>query len=394
MNILFVSDSYYPHVNGVYHFVCRIAPLLRERGHRVAVIAPAEGYEFNKKVIDTIDVYGVPSLPVLPYPKMRIPIGLFLGATIRKVVKGFQPDVIHVQDHFVLSREVIKLSRQLNIPVIGTNHFMPENLTTYLPYRRLRRMAAQRMWSQFSKVYNQVSLVTTPTETAASMIRPKLSVEVIAVSSGIDLSLFTPAGGVSDVRMKYRLPPGPLLLFVGRLDPEKNVEQILRAVKLAGELAEFTLVVAGRGMRSAALIEMARQLQIGDRVVFTGFVADEDLPNLYRASRCFIIASEAELLSLATLQALATGLPVIAVNAGALHELVKDNVNGFLFAPGDVACMSRCITRLMSNQGLCAQMSEKSLQIAPSHDLKHAADVFESIYEQECCNWRLVQPAH
>lgn len=393
MNILFVSDTYYPHVNGVYYFVCRIGPLLRARGHRVAVIAPAEGYECTQKVIDTIDVYGMPSLPILIYPKMRFPVRLFLRPKIKKVLQSFRPDVIHVQDHFLLSREVIKMSKELEIPVIGTNHFMPENLTTYLPNKKLRKLAEDKMWSKFSKVYNQVSLVTTPTETAAQMIRPRLGVDVIAVSSGIDLELFAPGGGTSDIRMKYGLPPGPLLLFVGRLDPEKNLEQILMAVKLAGELAAFTLVVIGRGVRSTVLKELAKELGIDHRVVFTGFVPEADLPHLYRASRCFIIASQAELLSLATLQAVATGLPVIAANAGALHELVKNNVNGYLFVPGDVAAMSRCIMKVMTNTHLCMEMSEKSLQIAPSHDLRHIADVFESIYEQECCNWKLEESA-
>jgi 1,2-diacylglycerol 3-alpha-glucosyltransferase len=389
MNILFVSDTYYPHVNGVYHFVCRIAPLLRTRGHAVAVIAPAEGYKFTRKPIDTIDVYGMPSLPMLLYPGMRFPVRLGLRARVRKVIRIFKPDVIHVQDHFLLSREVIRLSRQLGIPVIGTNHFMPENLTAYLPAGKLRKLAADKMWCKFSKVFNQVSLVTTPTETAARLIRPRLNVEVVAVSSGIDLQRFAPCGNVTDIRLKYGIPPGPTLLFVGRLDPEKKLEQVLHAVKLSAAFAQYSLVVVGRGIRAAALREQARQLHIDDRVIFTGFVPEDDLPFIYRACRCFIIASEAELLSLATLQALASGLPVIAVNAGALHELVRDKINGYLFAQGDVAAMSRHIMEIMTNDRLWRDMSKMSLEIAPLHDLKHAADIFESIYEEECCNWKL-----
>jgi|SRR6185437_5349920 len=216
-----------------------------------------------------------------------------------------------------------------------------------------------------------------------------LSVEVVAVSSGVDLDRFAPGNAAPDMRKKYGIPPGPMLLFVGRLDPEKKIEQILEAVKLAGAFAEFTFVVAGRGMQGPALRNLARQLGIDHRVVFTGFVAEADLPHLYRASRCFIIASDAELLSLATLQALACGLPVIAVNADALQGLVKDNENGYLFAPGDVATMSHCIIKLMTNDWLCRRMSEKSLQIAPEHDLRGAVDIFESLYEDECRNWIL-----
>lgn len=389
MNILFVSDTYYPHVNGVYYFVCRIGPILRSRGHHVAVIAPAEGSRFTQKSVDSIDVYGMPSVPVFIYPRVRVPIPLNLHSRIRRLIRSLQPDVIHIQDHFMLSRVVLSVAREREIPVIATNHFMPENLTTFLPYGKWRKLAERRMWYMFSKVYNQVSLVTTPTETAAKLIRPKLKVDVLAVSSGIDLKQFNPKGDAGDIRRKYLIPPGPMLLFVGRLDPEKKVEQILQAVRLASNLAYFTLVVVGRGVREGALKTMVHSLKIGHRVVFTGFVPEADLPDLYRASRCFIIASEAELLSLATLQAVATGLPVIAAKAGALQELVLDTRNGYLFEPGDIEEMSRCIVEIMTNQDLSRKMSTVSLSIAPSHDLNRTADVFEGIYEDECSNWKL-----
>jgi 1,2-diacylglycerol 3-alpha-glucosyltransferase len=389
MNILFVSDTYFPHVNGVYYFVCRIGPILRKRGHNVAVVAPAEGGRFTKKVIDSIDVYGMPSVPIMVYPKLRVPIPFFLRSRITHLLRGFCPDVIHIQDHFRLSREVIAVGKTMGIPVIATNHFLPENLTAFLPSKLWRRLAENKMWCGFSKVYNQVSLVTTPTETAAKLIRPKLNVDVLAVSSGIDLEQFTPHGETQDIRRKYGIPPGPILLFVGRLDPEKKLEQVVKAVKLASGSTVFTLVMVGRGVRSAALQTLSRQLRINHRVVFTGFVPEADLPFLYQASRCFIIASEAELLSLATLQAVASGLPVIAANAGALGELVQNNVNGFLFKPGDISGMSDHIVKLMTDDRLCRQMSQMSLKIAPTHDLNRSADIFESIYEGESTNWEL-----
>lgn len=391
MNILFVSDTYYPHVNGVYIFVCRIGPVLQARGHRVAVVAPADCRRFTRKVIDGIDVYGMPSFPVFLYPKVRVPIRFFLRQRVRRLLESIRPDVIHVQDHFLLSREVIAVGKKMGIPIVGTNHFMPENLTAFLPARKWRQVAANKMWGSFSKVYNQVSLVTTPTETAASLIRPKLHVDVLAVSSGIDLNRFHPDGDAAGIRKKYGIPFGPILLFVGRLDPEKKLEEILRAVSLATRKTTFTLVVAGRGVRSEALKVLAHQLAIDRKVVFAGFVAEEDLPGLYRSSKCFIIASEAELLSLATLQAVASGLPVVAVNAGALTELVQDGVNGFLFSPGDIQTMSEQIVKIMTDDALCRRMSSMSLKIAPGHDLRRSADIFESIYEGECSNWELVR---
>ncbi|HEX3767836.1 MAG TPA: glycosyltransferase, partial [Puia sp.] len=92
MKILFVSDTYYPHLNGVYYFVCRLAPLLKERGHEVAVIAPSETMGSTLKIIDRIDVYGIPSLPVLYYPKVRFTIPVLQNKKIRHVIEAFHPD--------------------------------------------------------------------------------------------------------------------------------------------------------------------------------------------------------------------------------------------------------------------------------------------------------------
>ena len=103
MKILFVSDTYYPHLNGVYYFVCRMAPLLIESGHEVAVIAPSESIHSTLKKIDRVDVFGVPSLPIVYYPNVRFIIPVF-KKRIRHIIEAFHPDIIHVQDHFTLGR--------------------------------------------------------------------------------------------------------------------------------------------------------------------------------------------------------------------------------------------------------------------------------------------------
>ena len=104
MRILFVSDSYYPHINGVYYFVCRIGPMLQERGHHVAVIAPSATRAASFSKIDGLDVYGIPSLSTIFYPSVRIPLPFLLKRRIKKIIKKFNPDIIHLQDHFPISK--------------------------------------------------------------------------------------------------------------------------------------------------------------------------------------------------------------------------------------------------------------------------------------------------
>ena len=111
MKILFVSDTYYPHLNGVYYFVCRLAPLLQEKGHEVAVIAPSETLYSTYQKIDNIDVYGMPSLPILLYPKVRLPLTVLLQSRLKKIIKDFKPDIIHLQDHFSITAAIVKANK-------------------------------------------------------------------------------------------------------------------------------------------------------------------------------------------------------------------------------------------------------------------------------------------
>jgi 1,2-diacylglycerol 3-alpha-glucosyltransferase len=381
MRILFASDTYYPHLNGVYYFVCRIAPLLQKNGHTVAVLAPSETVRFTRKMIDNIEVFGVPSLPVVLYPKVRVPIRFQLRSRIRALLDEFAPDVIHIQDHFLLGRTVVKVNKRTAAPIMGTNHFMPENLTALVRSSWWKKRLERLLWSRFSSVYDQLMLVTTPTETAATLIRPLLKIEVVAVSSGIDLKKFEPVQYNGQIRSRYGIPDKPVLLFVGRLDPEKKLNEVLDAVAMALRRTDFCLVVVGKGIQQSALEKQAVRLRITENVIFTGFVPEEDLPMIYQLSQCFIIASIAELLSLATLQAMASGLPVIAARAGALVELVHDRANGLLFNVGDIDKMANCMVEILGNDTLCRQMGAKSLEYSQQHDIHGTVRAFESIYE-------------
>jgi 1,2-diacylglycerol 3-alpha-glucosyltransferase len=383
MKILFVSSSYYPHINGVYYFVCRIGSLLQEKGHKIAVIAPSESVHFSLKKIDDLDVYGIPSYPIIVNPTTRLPIPLFLKSRLRRIIEDFKPDIIHVQDHFPLSKAVVALNRKLKIPIIGSNHFMPENFTILLRNEKMKHLFKNYLWSGFSRVFNQVRLVTTPTETGARLIRPHLRVDAIAISSGIRMQIFNPSGDTREIKKKYSIPDKPILLYVGRLDPEKHMEEILQAVAIAIKNVDFCFVIVGKGTSKIALEKLTQQLEITNNVIFAGFVPDDDLPYFYKMGRCFIIASIAELLSLGALQAMASGLPVIAVNAGALSELVRDKVNGYLFEEGDIPAISRHIDEIFTNDEVHRKMSEKSIEYASQHDIYKTLESFERLYEEE-----------
>ena len=355
--------------------------MLLDKGHEIAVIAPAGSMSASRSKIDRLDVYGLPSFSVWVYPGIRLPFPMFQKSRIRKIIEKFKPDIIHIQDHFLLCKTVVRLNRKWKIPIVATNHFMPENLTTFLRGKKWKEHLENFLWKDFSGVFNQVKMVTTPTQTGVNIIRRKLQVETLAISSGINLGKFNPAHDTHSIRAKYAIPDKPVLLYVGRLDPEKNVEEILESAAIALKKIDFCLVIVGKGIRRNALEQLAKQLGISNNVIFTGFVPDADLPHIYRLSRCFIIASTAELLSLVTLQAMASGLPVIAVNAGALNELVRHELNGYLYSQGDLSSMVRYISNIITQDELYEKMSKRSLEYARQHDINKTVESFEKLYE-------------
>lgn len=141
-------------------------------------------------------------------------------------------------------------------------------------------------------------------------------------------------------------------------------------------------VIAGFGREEINLKKLASELNIEKSITFTGFVTEEDKPNLYKIADCFAIAGIAELQSIVTMEAMASGLPVIAVDAMALPHLVKHGENGFLFQLHDIESISKHIVNIFSDQELRSIMSKKSLEIIKDHDLDKVIKEYESLYHQ------------
>jgi len=199
------------------------------------------------------------------------------------------------------------------------------------------------------------------------------------LSNGVDLGAYSPGPADARIRHRYGLAAGrPLILSVGRLSPEKRTDVLLDAAARLGTDAQ--IAIAGSGPEEARLRARAQQLGLGEKVRFLGFVPDSDLPGLYRLADVFAIASEAELQSLTTMEAMATGLPVVAVDAHALGELVRHGHNGFLARPGHAAEIAAYLDRLCSDPGARALMSAASLGIISGHERHRWLAEWESLY--------------
>jgi 1,2-diacylglycerol 3-alpha-glucosyltransferase len=384
MKILISTDTYFPQVNGASYFTQRLAYNLQKHGHEVRVIAPSQTLKDTDTVINTVRVFGVHSYPVLFYPKFRFCVLFFKNKFVRKIIADFQPDIVHIQGHFSISRMVVKIADETRIPIIATNHFMPENIIHYLPFHSLVGAPIKKWaWKDFSKVFKSAGVITSPTATAARLIQPYVDKAVIPISCGINLSTFNAGTDGEYLKKKYSIRQIPSLLYVGRVDKEKNIDMVLQAFSKAVKRAEFQLIIAGSGAEKENLMALSEKLGVKDNVVFTGFVPDADLPNLYAIVDCFIMAGTAELQSIVTMEAMASGLPVLAVDAVALPELVKDGQNGFLFEYGDIPALSEKMITIFSDDTLRKTMGQKSLELIMPHDMAANIKRFEELYQGE-----------
>ena len=370
MKILIASDTYPPDVNGAAYFSYGLATLLAKRGHEASVICPSRGVRTQTSVQKCVRVLGVHSLPLLLYPEFRFSPPFLVKRSIKNFIDASRPDVVHIQNHFLLSNVVFRVAREFGIPVMGTNHMVPENVAHHL---HLPPGADEKvriyLWNRFVKIYKQLYFVTAPTATAAKHSqRPGLGKKVIPISCGIDLQRFSPNNSGSNLKQKYGIPNRLTLLCVGRLDKEKQIHVILRAMPGIVQQVDAQLLVAGPGKLRRHLEGLVGSLALMDRVTFLGYLPDEDVPQLYRVADLFVIASIAELQSIVTMEAMASGLPVIAANVMALPELVHHGENGFLFPAGDWQALALGAVTILSNDPLRRQMAKKSLEIIASSE--------------------------
>lgn len=385
MKILIATDIPINFICGSTNFIKRLAILLQKKGHQVLFMCPGDSTHSQcYKTPEGLSVCGIRSLPALLRKNLRLSPPITIKKFIQKTIQDFRPDVIHTQSHFLLPYVVLKVARQLGIATVGTNHFMPENIFYHFHLPAQLESAIKKIgWKHLHTIYKHLDLVTTPTETAANLLRrsgfPK---PVEAVSNGIDLERFHPGQVTTALRKKYALTQAPVILFVGRLDPEKNVENLIQALPIILKKTDVQLVIVGCGAREKFLRELAAKLKVQKKVIFTGFVLDEDLPRLYCLADCFAVPGTAELQSIATMEAMASALPIVAADAVALPELVHSGENGYLHPPGDVKVLAERLTEILINKKLKSQMAKRSLEIIQAHDINKMVKKFESIYKE------------
>ncbi len=385
LKILITSEVYPPIITGSGIAVTRLAEGLAGRGHDVAVVCPGKSIRGEVTFESGVAVYRLSSLRLSGFFNNQLRISPFPKKALAGIFKELTPDVVHITDHHFISSAAFLLAQKNNIKTTGTNFFTPYNWLDNLPIRknsRIYKIAAKFLWQYFVKLYNKVDTVTVPTffsKKQAQEVGIKKPPEVI--SCGIDLKQYNSGQTDKNIFSKYKIKENKFtLLSVCRLDKEKRVDVLLGAASLLKDKKDFQFIITGRGQEKENLTRLVIEKNLSERVIFTGVVSDMDLKNLYKISDIFLTASEVELQGLSIMEAMASGLPVIAANSMAIPELVHDGFNGFLFEPGEALDAGEKLLMLASDKDLIRKMSLASHELISEHSMEITLDRFEEIY--------------
>lgn len=381
LKVLIGADTFAPDVNGAARFAERLASGLVARGHEVHVVAPAasrrHGTWSEQYEGQTVTAHRLYSWRWYPHDWLRFALPWRIKQNSARILDEVKPDVVHFQSHIVVGRGLSIEAEKRGIRIIGTNHFMPENMLefTLLP-KWIQEWAIGLAWKAARRTFGRAEAVTTPTRKAADFLEKFTGLRgVHAISCGIDADNYTP---------DFAPRTGNRILFVGRVTGEKQIDVLLKAITLLPAGLDAKLEIVGGGDQFKNLQHLAEQLGIADRVTFAGYVTDEELRQAYTRATVFAMPSIAELQSIATMEAMASALPVVAANAMALPHLVHDGENGYLFEPGNAQALADRLERiLVMPQDELDVLKNASLGIVAAHDIQRTLSTFESLYRGE-----------
>ncbi|SDG58864.1 Glycosyltransferase involved in cell wall bisynthesis [Sinosporangium album] len=379
--VLIAADTYPPDVNGVAHYAHRLAAGLAARGNEVHVVCQSADGPGRVEMLDGVVVYRLRSAPVLVSPGTRVALPVRLD----RLVAGLAPDVVHVHSHLVVGRAAISAARRRGVPVVVTGHVAPDELLRSAPLpRAVRARLRAWAWRDLTRVFERADLVTAPVADPRDLPSERIfGPRVEAVSSGVDLARFRPqVEPQAWARNRFGLPDRDTVLFVGRLRDDKRVDELIRALPHVLKVTDAQLAIVGSGRPRGALERLAERLGVEDRVRFLGFVPDRSMPYVYAAANVFAMPRSSGLRHLATLEAMASGLPVVAADTPGLSHLVADAQNGHLYRPGETRALGRHIAELLGDPASLAAMGARSRDMAATRGDQLSLLRFEEIYEE------------
>ena len=367
MKILITSDWYKPVINGVVTSIDNLCEELRKMGFEVRILTLANSPRSYKKG----NVYYIGSVKAdAIYPQARLRVK-WDRSMIRELI-SWNPDIVHSQCEFFTYIPARRIAHICSAPLVHTYHTVYEDYTHYFcPIDRLGK-GAVKVFSEY--VLNKTDAVIAPSKKVEDMLRRyEINSDVYVIPSGIDLSKFMDSSGDRSIQIRQSLGIAEdefILVYVGRLAKEKNLEELFVMLKNL-EDRRLRLLIVGDGPYRTQLEESAKELGIYERLIFTGMVSPDEIADYYKAGDLFINASTSETQGLTYIEAMACSLPVLCRKDDCLADVVKPGENGFVYETE--AEFKMAVNMLKSNASLRESIGARAYETAA---IKFCASAF------------------
>lgn len=384
MRVLYCTDTYPPQLNGVSVVTSLSVKGLTDRGWDCAVVAPrypaalgSNWGEASAPEDHPAELISVSSMSLPGYPEIRV--ALPRPGIIEDLVKRFRPDIVHSATEFGVGRMGQIAAVRAKLPMVSSYHTDFAKYADAYGTGWLRRPVS----SYLGRFHRRSRRVFTPSSASREELM-RLDVRDVEVwGRGVDAELFHPGRRSQEMRAAFGMGSRFTFLYVGRLAPEKRAEQVVHAFRLASESLPrgvIHLIMAGTGPCEAELRAAAPP-----GVSFLGFLERRGrLPDLYANCDAFVFASVTETLGLVVLEAMASGLPVIAAPAGGVGDHLRDGKNGLSCAEGDAGSMAAAMVRLAEDWALTQRLSRGARRTAESLTWDSELDRLDVSYREVC----------
>ena len=376
MKILMMTNTFLPHVGGVARSVDAFAREFRSRGHNVLIIAP----EFENMPEEEEDVIRVPAIQ--HFNGSDFSVVYPLPGFLRKTILDFGPDIVHSHHPFLLGATALRVAHILDRPLVFTHHTMYEQYSHYVPGDSpgLRKFAIS-MTTRYANLCDQL---ISPSESVAEVLRERgITAPIGVVPTGVNLDHFKKGNGPG-FRAALGIPADAFVVgHLGRLAPEKNLPFLARAVAQflkTNSRAHFLLV--GTGPSTKEIEEIFVESNLKDRIHHAGVLGGTLMSSAYRAMDVFAFASKSETQGMVLTEAMATGAPVVGIDAPGVREVVRDGENGRLIMDEDIDAFVEGLQWVAErNDDEINKLRATALETADKFSMPRTADTALALYE-------------
>lgn len=376
--ILITSDLYLPSVNGVVTSVVNLVNELRLRGYEVRILTTS--YDNSYHYDADGQVYYMRSVPFKVYPGIRMPLNYFHHEYLDEII-AWHPDVVHSQCEFFTFQYAKKIAEETGAALVHTYHTLYNQYASYLPLHA----GADLMIAVASQLrLEAVDTVIAPTVKVRDTLQDYgVRAEIAVIPTGISLEKFRVPRDeemIASLREKYGFTRETrVLLSLGRLGKEKNIEELIRYFShLARQREDVRLMIVGGGPDSERLQEIAESYLLGNRILFTGMIDPSLVRQYYALGDIFVCASTSETQGLTYVEALACGLPLVCRNDPALDGVIANGLNGYRYENCGEFCAY--ISRILDTPPLAQAMQTENLAAAEKFSKEQFAENITALY--------------